>query len=233
MKTKYFGILSVLIVLMMTLSVVSAAAVNDNSVVKHTSDKKLKSIIHSDVQPFDQKYIVSSLRDAQSAKGLKDQTLKFKLVNNKTGKSYTKYIKTNKNGAAWFKVCNLKQGTYKVDIYFSGNSKYSGYHEDAGYCYIKSNYKITKLTKGAVKNHGYFYVKLTTKSGKVLANKIITMKSSVSGKTYKMKTNSKGVAKTDLWVKNKPLGKYYKYTFKYGGPNHNSCSSTFKVKIVK
>ena len=71
-------------------------------------------------------------------------------------------------------------------------------------------------------------------TGKALANKVITMKSSVSGKTYKIKTNSKGIAKTDLWVKNKPLGKYYKYTFKYSGNKYyNSYSKTFKIKIIK
>ena len=96
-----------------------------------------------------------------------------------------------------------------------------------------SAFKNSYYTIIAIKNHKYFYVKLAAKSGKALANKVVTMKSSVSGKTYKIKTNSKGIAKIDLWITYN-LGKTHKYTFKYAGNSYyKAYSVTFKIKLVK
>ena len=91
---------------------------------------------------------------------------------------------------------------------------------------------ISAVTTDSVKNHGYYKVKLTTAEGKALANKRIIMKSLVSGKKYAIKTNKHGVAKIDLWVKNKPINNYYKYKFMYAGSkNYVASSNTFSVKI--
>ncbi|MCQ2978011.1 MAG: hypothetical protein MJ232_08360 [archaeon] len=154
---------------------------------------------------------------------------------NIAGKTYN--VTTDKNGLAKVKLAITSKYLNKsltVTYKFIGDNDFKASSGSSNIKVIKTPTKITNATKLVVKNHKNIYVKLTTKSGKVLANKVITMKSRVSGKIYKIKTNSKGIAKTDLWVKNKSLGKYYKYTFKYvGNTYYNSCTKTFKIKIIK
>ena len=151
------------------------------------------------------------------------------------GKTYN--VTTDKNGLAKVKLALNSKYLNKsliVSYKFSGDNDFKASSGSSNIKVIKTSTKIVNATKLVVKNHKNIYVKLTTKSGKVLANKVITMKSSISGKTYKIKTNSKGIANTDLWVKIKPLGKYYKYTLNYAGNKYyNSCTKTFKIKIVK
>ena len=162
---------------------------------------------------------------------LANKTVKINLL----GKTYN--VTTDANGVAKVKIAATDSQIGKslnVTYKFEGDEKYVATSGSTIIKIAKTATMITKITKVAVKNHKNFYVKLTTKSGKVLSNKIITMKSVNSGKTYKIKTNSKGVGKIDLWVKHKPLGKYYKYIFKYSGSAYyKACSVTFKVKIVK
>ncbi len=66
---------------------------------------------------------------------------------------------------------------------------------------VRTVTKVYKAHKRVVKNHNYFYAKLTTKSGKILVNKKSTIKSKVSSKVYKIKTNSK-VLLNEYWLKN-------------------------------
>ena len=154
---------------------------------------------------------------------------------NIAGKDYN--VTTDKNGVAKVKLAianNYINKSLTVTYQFLGDNNLKASSGSSNIKVIKTATKITNATKLVVKNHKNFYVKLTTKAGKVLANKVITMKSSVSGKTYKIKTNSKGIAKIDLWVKKHPLEKYYKYTFQYAGSNYyDSYKKTFKIKITK
>ena len=166
-----------------------------------------------------------------SGKALASQNVTIKIAS----KNYT--IKTDKNGLAKVKLGLENKYLNKsltVSYNFVGDETIKGDTGSSKIKVIKTPTVIINASKLVVKNHKYIYVKLTTKTGKVLANKVITMKSSVSNKTYKMKTNSKGIAKTDLWVKVRPLNKYYKYTFKYEGDNYYSpYQKTFKIKVVK
>ena len=151
------------------------------------------------------------------------------------GKTYN--VKTDKNGLAKIKPAITSKYLNKaltITYKFLENNNLKASSGSSIIKVIKTPTKIVNTTKLVVKNHKNFYVKLTTKSGKILANKIIKIKSNISSKTYKIKTNSKGIAKINLRVKNKHLGKYYKYTFKYAGSNYyNPCSKTFKIKIIK
>ena len=150
-----------------------------------------------------------------------------------TGSSYkTVYVTTDDNGIAKYDASKLSIGTHNVTVMVS-NSNYSASIKTSSIKIVKATTKITNASAKVIKNHKYFYVKLATKSGKTLANKVVTMKSSVSGKTYKIKTNSKGIAKIDLWI-TYTLGKTHKYTFKYAGNSYyKAYSVTFKIKLVK
>ena len=177
------------------------------------------------------KYFIVKVLD-KNKKPVSGVKLTLKIyTGSKVNKTVT--VTTDKNGIAKYSASKLSIGTHKVTVTVS-NHNYIASVKSSSIKVAKAPTKLVNATKLVVKNHKNFYVKLTTKSGKVLANKVIKMKSSVSGKIYKMKTNSKGIAKIDLWVKNKPLGKYYKYTFKYAGSKYyNSCTKTFKIKIIK
>ena len=131
------------------------------------------------------------------------------------GVSYTK--KTNANGVASLAI-NLKPGTYKV----------VAVNPATGYSLTK-NFKI--LSTISAKNISKVYTdnrKFTAtfykSNGKVLANKKVKFK--INGKTYKVKTNSKGVA--SLSLKNLKKGKYKIISY-----NKDGLTKTNKVKVVK
>lgn len=124
------------------------------------------------------------------------------IVRFKINKKYY-YVKTNKKGYASLKITQ-KPGKYKI---------YATYNK-----YTVSNKIIVKstiITKNITKNKGKkikFSAKLVNTKGKILKNKKITFK--IKGKTYKAKTNKKGIAKIYIRLKLK-VGKY-KITTKYG-----------------
>lgn len=178
---------------------------------------------------YNANYYKVTLKDA-NGKVLVSKKVKITIL----GKTYT--VVTDSKGVAKVKVSVAKKylgKSLKITYKFAGDKIYNSANGFSTIKVVKTVTKITKAHKLVVKNHKYFYVKLTTKSGKILPNKIITMKSTVSGKVYNIKTNSKGIAKINLWVKKCPLGKYYKYIFKYAGSSiYKPCVSNFKVKIV-
>ena len=110
------------------------------------------------------------------------------------GKTYYSY--TNKNGYASFKI-NLKPGTYTII------AKYNGFQ-------VTNNIKIktTLITKNIHVKHTNnisFKAKLLDSKGKILKNKKVTFK--FKGKTFKIKTNNKGIAILKL-TKRYKVGKY-------------------------
>lgn len=119
--------------------------------------------------------------------------------------------KTNSEGKASTVIPLLKEGTYKITYKFDGTKGY-GSSSSSGTIIIKS--ASTKFTASDLKmtyNDGSkFSVKFTTKDGKVLTGK--TIKFILNGKTSKVKTDSKGVAK--LSIGNLKPGTYkVKYLF--------------------
>ncbi len=132
---------------------------------------------------------------------------------NVAGKNYN--VRTNNQGYASFKI-TLKAGNYKVTATYKG---------------FKVSNKITVKPTLIVKNMKVkkgkkikYQAKLLNTNGKALKGKKITFK--IKGKTYKAKTNKKGVAKITIKKSFKP-GKY-KVTVKYG-----KLTSTAKITVKK
>ena len=124
--------------------------------------------------------------------------------------------KTNANGVASLAV-NLKPGTYKV-VAVNPATGYS----------LTRNFKIlstitaSDITKIYTDNRK-FTATFYKSNGKVLANKNIKFK--INGKTYKVKTNSNGVASLSLTNLNKGTYKIISY-------NTDGLTKTNKVKVI-
>lgn len=118
------------------------------------------------------------------------------------GKNY--YPKTNKNGVATLKL-NLKPGKYTVYVSY-GDVKVKN----------KITIKKTLITKNVskkFKKSGKFTVKVLNSKGKSYSKQTVNIK--FKGKTYKIKTNKKGIATFKI-PKNLKVGKYTIKTT-YGG----------------
>lgn len=131
------------------------------------------------------------------------------------GKTYTK--KTNTKGIVSLAI-NLKPGTYKV----TSVDPITGYK-------LTTTFKIlSTISAGNVKkvagDSKRFTAKFLKSNGKVLANKYIKFK--LKGKTYKVKTNSKGKASLSL-------KKLTRGTYKVVVYNKDGLSKTFKVNVYK
>ena len=111
-------------------------------------------------------------------------------------------LKTDKRGYV-SKSLKLNAGSYKITAEYHGDK-------------VSNELKIkpTLITKNIVTKKAKkikFSVKLVNKNGKALKNKKITIK--FKGKTYKVKTNKKGIVMLSL--KKLKVGKY-KIISKYG-----------------
>jgi transglutaminase-like putative cysteine protease len=134
---------------------------------------------------------------------------------NVNGQTYTKT--TNSNGVASLDI-NLNPGTYKV----VANNPVTGFNLTTTFK-ILSTISANDVTK--VVNDGKEFTATFYKSnGKVLANKKVKFK--INGKTYKVKTNSKGVASLSLSALTK--GKYKIISY-----NKDGLTKTNTVKVVK
>jgi len=110
------------------------------------------------------------------------------------GKTYN--VKTNKNGIATLKLTQ-KPNKYTI------SASYKGF-KVSNKVVIKTTIITKNLSKKKSKT-AKFTVKLLNSNGKILKSKIATIK--FKGKTYKVKTNSKGIAKLTI-NKNIKVGKY-------------------------
>ncbi len=131
------------------------------------------------------------------------------------GQTFNK--KTNTNGVASVDI-NLKPGTYKV----VANNPVTGYSLTTTVKVLNtiSSKDISKVYLDSRK----FSATFLKSNGKALAKK--TVKFKINGKTYKVKTNSKGVA--SLSLKNLKKG-----TYKIISYNKDGLTKTNKVKVVK
>ncbi len=126
-------------------------------------------------------------------------------------------VKTNANGVASLAI-NLKPGTYKV-VAVNPATGYS----------LTRNFKILSTITANDISKVYtdgrkFSAKFYNGEGKVLAKK--TVKFKINGKTYKVKTNSKGVATLSLKTLKKGTYKIISY-------NTDGLTKTNKVKVLK
>ena len=109
------------------------------------------------------------------------------------GKTYS--VKTDKNGYA-SKTFTLLPGKYSI------TSSYKGFSVK-NTIVIKNVLKVKSVTKKMAKKIKYS-ASLKTSKGKAISGKKITFK--IKGKTYKAKTNKKGIATVSL--KNLKVWKY-------------------------
>ena len=122
-------------------------------------------------------------------------------------------VKTDNNGYASFKI-TLNPKTYTI------TAEYKGF-KVSNKIFVKPVLTAKNISKKKAKKIA-FSAKLVNGNGKPLKGKKITFK--FKGKTYKAKTNSKGIAKITL--KNLKVGKY-KITTKYG---KSTIKNTIKIK---
>jgi hypothetical protein len=99
-------------------------------------------------------------------------------------------------------VSNVGQGTHDVTVTYSGDDKYDKVTKTDKVT-VSTSIKAKDMTRGW--NSPYDYeAEFLDKDGHVLANKYVTIK--VNGKTYKVKTDEKGIAR--LTKSNLKVGKY-------------------------
>ena len=140
---------------------------------------------------------------------LVNKTVRFKV-------NYEIYtVKTDENGVATLKV-NLEPGKYTVKITYGKNIIRN-----------KITVKTTLITKNINKKVGKstkFNVKVLNEKGKPYAKQLVKVK--FMGKTYKIKTNSKGIASFKV-PNNLKIGKYAIKT------TYNGLTNTNKVIVKK
>lgn len=174
---------------------------------------------------------------------LSDGYLSVKLVNSKgniianqlitfkfNGKTYA--AKTNAQGIAKVKVSLSTKKTYSVTLSYAGNADYKSCKATSSIV-VKTGSKSSKIKASnikVIKNKKKTYqFKLTNAAGKALKSQKVTVK--LNGKTYPLKTNSKGIAK--LSVKLNKVKKY-KATIKFlGNANYKAVSKTTTITVAK
>ena len=169
------------------------------------------------------KYYTVTLKD-KNGNVLTNKTVKFTLA----GKTYT--VKTDAKGVAKLAINIYKPGTYKLAVSFAGESTLGASSKQATIKILKNKVKITRKTKkvkrSAKKRTLKYYVK--TKTGKKMGIKGVKVYLKINKKTYKAKTNKKGLVK--FKVKLPRVKKTYKVKVTFKGNKANK-KRTLKTKV--
>ena len=130
------------------------------------------------------------------------------------GKTYD--VKTDNKGIYNFQINVKSQGSYSIKVIYNGDKVYNSTSKTAKITVKKqkTNLKIKSKTKKIIK------IKLTNQFKKSISK--ATVKLTINKKTYKSKTDKKGIASFKLNLKNK---KKYKFTAKFIGNNYYLKSS--------
>lgn len=141
-----------------------------------------------------------------------------------------KYNVKISNGVAILKKSGLAAGNYKVSVKYSGDDKYSPSTNT-------TSFKISKIATKLTIKYKKYYSKVKSKKltatlkdqfGKAIKNKYIVFK--VNGKTYKAKTNSKGIATVKVNLKKV---KTYAVNVKFAGDKkYLKSAAKSKVRIA-
>ena len=174
--------------------------------------------------PLSDKYFSAKLTDS-NGKAISGQKITFKL----NGKSYS--AKTDSNGIAKVKVCLSSKKNYSVTITYSGSDDYKS-SKTATKIIVKTGSKKSKITSSDMKvkknKKKIFSFKLTC-AGKALKNQKVIVK--LNGKTYIVKTDSKGIAKLSIKLSK---AKKYKVTMDFlGNAVYKAYSKTNTITVLK
>ena len=175
--------------------------------------------------PLSDSYFSAKLVDSKG-NAIANQKITFKF----NGKTYN--AKTDGNGVAKVQVSISSKKTYSVTVKYAGNDDYrlskatSSIVVKTGSAKSKIKASSMKVKKNKKKT---FKLTLTSNAGKALKNQKVTVK--LNGKSYVLKTNSKGVAK--LSIKLKKVKKYTVSMKFLGNANYKAVSKTSKITVTK
>ncbi|WP_407414062.1 Ig-like domain-containing protein [Methanobrevibacter sp.] len=168
------------------------------------------------------KYLVATIKDSRG-KAVKGVTVTFKT------KGVTKKIKSDKNGQIKFLASDLKAGTYSATFTFAGDSVYEKSSASVKFTITKASTALTPKApayKASVKTKKYTVTVKASK--KPLKKAVLILK--VNGKTYKVKTNTKGVA--TFKVTNLARAGTYTATAQLTGTaSYKAASKSFKIVV--
>lgn len=175
--------------------------------------------------PLSDKYLSVKLLNSKG-KPISGQKITFKF----NAKTYT--FKTNSKGIAKVKVSLSTKKTYGVTVTYSGSDDYKS-SKTTTKILVKAGSKKSKITSSNMKikknTKKTYKLKLTTSAGKALKSQKVVVK--VNGKSYTVKTNSKGIAKLSIKL---PKVKKYKVTMKFlGNANYKASSKTSTITVTK
>ena len=176
--------------------------------------------------PLSDKYLSVKLTNSKG-KVISGEKVTFKF----NGKTYTS--KTNSNGIAKVKVSLSTKKTYSVTISYAGSDVYKS-SKTTTKIIVKSGSKKSKITASNMKvkknTKKTFKLKLTDGStGKTLKSQKVVVK--LNGKSYTIKTNSKGIAKLAIKLTNV---KKYKVSVKFlGNDDYKAVSISKTITVIK
>ena len=164
----------------------------DNSSQTVKSKSSVSASKASGYESFATKFVVKLTIDGKAASGKN-------ILIDIDGKNYTR--KTNDNGQANINI-KLSKRTYKVKFTYAGDENVTSSSGNSQIT-IKEASKTKFITDNYLNFRqglkSVFYVKLVDKNSKGIKGQMVTIK--VAGKTYNIKTNSKGYAKLFLSLK--------------------------------
>lgn len=166
--------------------------------------------------------VLSKFDEQPTLSGIK---VKIKVATSNGYKTF--YATSDKNGIAKFKVSKLPIGSHKVSI-TPVDTVYTSYDKATSTIKITKAKTLVSAPKVVSKHKKskIFKIKVKNKAtGKIVKN--LKLKVKIGKKTYKLKTNSKGIAKFN--VKRLGVGSY-KVVIKSGSSKY-SVSKNSKIKI--
>ncbi len=168
-------------------------------------------------------YFIITLMDSVTGNALANKPVQYKFNN---GKVTT--VKTDANGVVKIKISVSKYGNYAMQVNFLGDEHYKASSISKTIKVRKNSVKFTGATKKVKKSKSKrtFKITLKTSNNKVLKSKYVYL--TINKKTYKVKTNSKGVAA--FKIKLPRIKKTYKYKVKFKGDNGN-YAKTYSAKL--
>ena len=168
-------------------------------------------------------YFIITLMDSVTGNALLNKQVQYKFNNGKVAT-----VKTDANGVVKIKISVSKYGNYAMQVNFLGDEHYKASSISKTIKVYKNSVKFTGATKKVkkAKSKRTFKITLKTSNNKVLKSKYVYL--TINKKTYKVKTNSKGVAA--FKIKLPKVKKTYKYKVKFKGDNGN-YARTYSAKL--